>query len=248
MNDLFSVKDKTVIITGASRGIGKVFALGFRDAGAIVYGTGTKPDSISWMEKEGIHGRVLDVSKPDGIEDLFKEIKKKHGLLNCLINNAGIAWNKPASAFKEEDIQTMINTNFAGVFRMCQAYYKTHKHQGGVIVNISSILGLVGYSLSSVYCGTKGAVIQLTKALSAEWLSNGFRLNAICPGFINTEMTEMLKKKPELMKKFSENIPMKRIGDPEELVGAAIFLASNASSYMTGQIITIDGGATSIIK
>ncbi|MEM4649454.1 MAG: SDR family oxidoreductase [Candidatus Bathyarchaeia archaeon] len=150
--------------------------------------------------------------------------------------------------FKDEDIYKVIDINFVGAFKACQAYYKAQKKEGGVIINISSVLGLVGYSLSSVYSGMKGAVIQLTKSLAAEWVGNGFRINAICPGFIDTEMTDMLKSKPDLMKKFNEGIPYKRMGKPEELLGPAIFLASDASSYMTGQVLVIDGGLTGIIK
>ncbi|NBU99113.1 MAG: SDR family oxidoreductase, partial [Spirochaetia bacterium] len=102
-------------------------------------------------------------------------------------------------------------------------------------------------SLSSVYSGTKGAVIQLTKSLAAEWVSNNFRLNAICPGFIDTDMNKMIKDKPQVFESVSKGIPMKRLGKPEDIAGAAIFLASEASSYMTGQIIVVDGGLSSLL-
>ncbi len=246
--NLFDLKGQTVLITGASRGIGKALALGFRDMGAIVYGTGSKESSIEWMHSENIHGRVADVSQVGTILPIIEEIKSKHEKLNCLINNAGIASNTPAVAFKEEEIYKIINTNFVGTFRACQAYYKTHKLLGGNIINISSVLGLVGYSLSSVYSGTKGAVIQLTKSLAAEWIGNNFRINAICPGFIDTDMNKMIKDKPQVFDKVANNIPMRRLGNPEDILGAAIYLASSASSYVTGQIIVIDGGLTSLLR
>ena len=244
---IFDLTNKSILITGASRGIGKAMALEFKKAGAFVYGTGSKQDSITWMLEEGIEGRVADISKPGSMTAIIDEIKSKHGKLDCLINNAGIAVNIPASAFKEEDIYKIIDTNFVGMFRTCQAYYKSHKLIGGNIINISSVLGLVGYSLSSVYSGTKGAAIQLTRSLAAEWVNNGFRLNAICPGFIDTDMNKMIKDKPQVFESVSKGIPMKRLGNPEDIAGAAIFLASNASAYMTGQVIVIDGGLTTLL-
>jgi 3-oxoacyl-[acyl-carrier protein] reductase len=246
MFKLFDITGRTVLITGASRGIGKAMAEGFLEAGAIVYGTGSKEDSIQWMNGSGLEGRVADVSKDGTMLPIIEEIKSKHGKLDCLINNAGIAVNTPASGFKNDEIYKIIDTNFVGLFKACQAYYKTHRMIGGNIINISSVLGLVGYSLSSIYSGTKGAAIQLTKSLAAEWINNNFRVNAICPGFIDTDMNKMIKDKPSVMEKVNQGIPMKRLGDSEDLTGAAIYFASDASKYVTGQIIVVDGGLTSL--
>ncbi|MCW7496266.1 SDR family oxidoreductase [Leptospira levettii] len=241
---LFDVKGKTILITGASRGIGKSLALGFRDAGAIVYGAGSKPESIHWMEKEGIHGVVLDVRSEGSAYDVIWQIKAKHGRLDTLINNAGIATNTPASGFKEDELQNIVQTNYVGVFRNCQAYYKHHKKEGGNIINVASVLGMVGSKLASVYSGTKGAVITLSKALAIEWCNNGYRVNVICPGLIDTDMTDMIKDKEFIMKQVLAGIPMGRLGKPEDILGAAIYLASDSSSYMTGQCIVLDGGLT----
>ena len=246
MKQLFDVSGKTILITGASRGIGKSLALGFRDAGAKVFGTGTSESSISWMESESIHGRVGDCTKDDVSRDLIGSIKKEHGKLDVLINNAGISSHTPISMMKDDEMNRIIDINFKGVFRMCQAYYKTHKHEGGTIINISSVLGLTGFTLASVYSGTKGAVIQMSKAMVAEWGSK-FRINVICPGFIETEMTENMQGKGNLMEEFNSRIPMRRMGKPEELLGAAIFLASDASSYMTASTLVIDGGMTGTV-
>lgn len=246
MKNIFDVSNKTVLITGASRGIGRALALGFREAGSIVYGTGSKIESVEWMSGENLQGRAADVTAIDSMAAVIDEIVEKHGRLDCLINNAGISANTPASAFKEEQMEHMLNTNFKGVFRTCQAYHKAHRKRGGVIINMSSVLGFVGTPLASVYCGTKGAVIQLTRALAVEWAGSNFRINAICPGFIDTDMTKMITDKPKVLEQMHGTIPMKRLGQPEDLVGAAIFLASNASSYMTGQILVLDGGMTSM--
>jgi 3-oxoacyl-[acyl-carrier protein] reductase len=247
MSSLFSVKDKTILITGASRGIGKSFALGFQKEGAIVYGTGSSEKSISWMKDSGLEGRVNNVLEEDSIKLIIEEIKQKHGKLDVLINNAGISMDKPASALSEKDMSDLIDVNFKAVFRASQAYYKTHKNLGGNIINIASVLGLRGFTLSSVYSGTKGAVIQMTKACASEWTRSNFRLNAICPGFIDTDMVSNMKAKEALMEGIKTKIPMGRMGKPEELLGTAIFLASNASSYITGQILVVDGGMTEIV-
>jgi 3-oxoacyl-[acyl-carrier protein] reductase len=245
--NLFDVNNKTILITGASRGIGKAFALGFKEAGSIVYGTSSNETTLAWMKDSGIEGRVNNVLKEDNIKDIIDEIKKKHGKLDVLINNAGIALDKPGSGLSEQEMEDLISVNFKAVFRSSQAYYKSHKQLGGNIINVSSVLGLRGFGLSTVYSGTKGAVIQLTKACASEWTRNNFRLNTICPGFFDTDMNQKMKGKEALMESLSTRIPMKRMGQPEELLGAAIFLASQASSYMTGQTIVVDGGMTEII-
>lgn len=244
MQDVFSFQDKVILITGAGRGIGRAIAEAFRDRGALVYGTGSREASVEAMKEMKIEGRLADVTDPKAMPALIQDIVAKHKRIDCLINNSGVSADTPASMFKEEDIERILGTNIKGVFRSCQAYFKAQKHQGGVIVNVASILGLVGMPLASVYCASKGGVIQLTRALAIEWASYGFRLNALCPGFIGTDMTQRMTGKPELMEKVLSGIPLKRMGKPEDLAGAALFLASDASSYMTGQTLVIDGGIT----
>ncbi len=244
--NLFDVQGRSVLITGASRGIGRALALGFRDQGAIVYGTGSRLESVEWMAAEGLQGRAADVALPGTMDPIIEEIRKKHGRLDCLINNAGIAANTPASGFKEDDLSQMVEINFKGVFRACQAYYKAQRKDGGNIINLSSVLGMVGTKLASVYCGTKGAVLNMTRALALEWSNSGFRVNAICPGFIETDMTAMIKARPAVLQQMEAAVPLGRLGRPDDLLGAAVFLASDASRYVTGQAVTVDGGYTAM--
>lgn len=234
---------KTVLITGASRGIGRAIAEAFHENGATVYGTGRSLESASWMTDAGMHPLVYDLTNGDPAE-LIRQILERQEKIDCLINNAGISSSTPASGFKEPEVSSIIDTNFKGLFFLCQAYYKTHKRTGGNIINVASVLGMVTTLLASIYSGTKGAVLQLTKSLALEWASSGFRVNAICPGFIDTDMTSKMQKRQSVMDHMMAQLPLKRLGKPEEMAGAALFLASDLSSYMTGQSIVIDGGLT----
>lgn len=238
---------KTVLITGATRGIGKGVAIAFAQAGWIVYGTGRNLAGSEWVTEKKVILKEADVADQPRMAAIMQEIKDKHGRLDCLINNAGVASNTPASALGDEEIAKIIDTNFKAVFTCCQSYYKMQrKSGGGNIINISSVLGIVGTSLASVYSGTKGAVISMTKALAIEWANSGFRVNAICPGFIDTDMTDMLKKRESVMAKMLEYIPLKRLGTPEDIAAPAIMLASDGAAYITGQIIVVDGGLTAM--
>ena len=242
---LISVKDKVILVTGATRGIGRAVAEAYLKEGAIVYGTGSSASSIERISGSGINAMVADVKQPGAVREVIDEIRKEHGILHCLVNNAGISSKTPASSFKEDEMEDIINTNFKGLFRACQAYYKAQKKDGGNIINVASVLGFVGTPLASIYSGTKGAVVQLTRNLAIEWVNSGFRVNAICPGFIETDMTEAMRSRDSILEAALSGIPMKKLGKPEDLAGAAIFLASDASSYMTGQFMIIDGGMTS---
>lgn len=243
MKNLFDISGKAVIITGASRGIGREMALHFRDAGAIVYGTGSRPESVDWMAAEKIEGRAVNMRDAGAMEALIDEVIAQRGRLDCLINNAGVSADIPTARLEDEKIDEIIDVNFRGVFKACQTYHRKQRKKGGNIINVASVAGLVGLRMASVYSGTKAAVVNLSRALSLEWANSNFRVNAICPGFIDTDMTNAFKSRPEVLKAMTDAIPMKRLGRPEEMVGAAVFLASDASSYMTGQTIVLDGGA-----
>lgn len=242
--DLFNVKNKNILITGASRGIGKAFAVRFKEAGANVFATGSREESIAWMKNEGITGLWGDLSSSDVPQKLIQEVYSQIDNLHVLINNAGTSANAKAVSLSEKDMDRIIDVNFKSVFRISKLYYKeqSKRKQSGNIINISSVLGLIGSNQVSVYGATKGAVNQLTKNLALEWARSGFRVNSICPGYIETDMISHLKKRESFLEAVKNAIPMKRIGKPEDLIGAALYLASEASSFMTGQCMVIDGG------
>ncbi len=239
---IISVKDKVILITGASRGLGKTIALGLKEEGAIVVGTATTTEGAESIQSMGMIGKVCNIRDQKALDPILIELKDKYGNIDCLINNAGVATNTPASGFKEDELQKILETNFTGVFRACQSYYKIQKKGKGNIINLSSVLGFIGSPLASVYSGAKGGIIALSKALAIEWSGNGYRVNVVCPGFFDTDMTSMLKNKPDVMNKFLSYIPMKRMGDPKELIGIILYLASDASTYTTGQTFVVDGG------
>lgn len=244
MNHLFDLSGKSVIITGASRGIGRELALQFRDAGAVVYGTGSRPESVAWMAAEKIQGRAADTRDTAAMEAIIDEVIAAHGRLDCLINNAGVSADIPTAAMKDEKIDQIIDVNFRAVFKACQTYHRKQRKKGGNIINVASVAGLVGLKMASVYSGTKAAVVNMTRSLAVEWANSNWRVNALCPGFIDTDMTEAFKARPEVLKAATAAIPMKRLGQPEEMAGGAIFLASDASSYMTGATLVLDGGVS----
>jgi 3-oxoacyl-[acyl-carrier protein] reductase len=240
-----SMDNKIVVITGASRGIGKAIALGLRDAGAYVIGTGSKPESVEWMQEEhGIEGHAIDVRDREAMNNLFNGVVRKRKKVDCLINNAGIADHTMASWLDDERMTEVMDINLISVMRCCQAYHKTHRKLGGNIINMSSIMGVVGGDVSSIYSASKAAVSMLTKSLAIEWAPYKFRVNALCPGLIDTDMLTDLKNNKTIFENEINKIPMKRMAKPQELVGAATFLASDASSFMTGQNLIIDGGVT----
>ncbi len=246
--DLFSVKNKSVFITGASRGIGKALALGFKNSGAQVIGTGRSPESISWMGDAGIKGEILDNRNKEQVQEVIKKSAEATGGLDCLINNAGLTAKTPMSRIKEEEVDELFSTNLKGLIHTSQAYYKLQKNRGGSIINIASICAHSVIPATGSYCASKGAVLQITRSMAVEWARKKIRVNVICPGFFETDMTSDIANNPAMEDRLKSLIPMGRSGNIDELTGAALFLASSASSYVTGQSIIVDGGVLSQIR
>ncbi len=249
LEQLFSLDGKVAIVTGATRGLGQGMAIGLAKAGASLVITGSKQENLAQTEallqEMGTDYLALgcDQTKAEQITNLVNETLAKFGQIDALINNAGTIRRAPAHEFSDDDWDAVIETNLNGVFRLSRAVGKQFLEQGrGKIINIASLLSFSGGITVPAYSASKGAVMQLTKALANEWASSNIQVNAIAPGYFNTDNTEQLRNDEARFKAISDRIPSGRWGDPEDLQGAAVFLASSASDYVNGHVLLVDGG------
>jgi len=246
--DKFNLKGKTALVTGSSRGLGAAIAVALAQAGAhvAVHGSSSAPKSTQHkIEAAGAKAIALagDVADTDVCARLVAETVEHFGSIDILVNNAGIIRRAPAAEYSEEDWLAVIDVNLSSVFRITQHAARHMLKQGsGKIVNIASLLTFQGGILVPAYAAAKGGVGQLTKAFANEWASKGVNVNAIAPGYMHTDNTEALRNNPERARQILERIPAGRWGHPEDLAGAAVFLASPASDYMHGHILVVDGG------
>jgi len=244
-----SLKGRAGIVTGASRGLGNGIATGLAQAGADLTITSRELEKIEGVAREikAWGGEVLplkvDVTKKEDIEMMVKKTLEKFGKIDFLFNNAGRITRVPSENFKEEDWDEEINVNLKGTFLCCQAVGKVMiKQKRGKIINISSVASFIGGKNIPAYVASKGGVSQLTKSLASDWAKYNIRVNAIGPGYFVTDLTDALRRDPERFSAISARIPLGRWGEPEDLAGIAVFLASDASDYITGQTIFVDGG------
>ena len=247
MLDMFSLKGQVALFTGASRGLGKAMAIGLAKAGAhvAVVGRSLDQDVIDQITAQGVRGQFYehDLADIDGIPALVAKVKADFGKIDILVNNAGVQSRHKATEFPKKDWDYVIDVNMNAVFFMCQEVGKHLLAQGkGKIINIASLLSFQGGITVPAYAASKGAVAQFTKALSNEWASQGVNVNCIAPGYMDTEMNTALKADATRSSQIMARIPAGRWGKPEDMVGAAIYLASPASDYVNGTIITVDGG------
>ena len=242
------LKGKCAVVTGAAKGIGKAIALKLASSGVnIVLNYRSSEDKAIETEKEilSLGVEVLrvkgDISKPNDVENLIDSAKKKFGKIDIMVNNAGITKDTLLLRMKEEDFDSVINVNLKGVFNCLKAITPVMvKQKEGKIINLSSVVGLVGNAGQVNYAASKAGVIGMTKSLAKEIGSRGITVNAVAPGFIETDMTDVLgdKYKEEAKK----NIPLKRLGKAEDVAEVVAFLASDSANYITGQVIHVDGG------
>jgi 3-oxoacyl-[acyl-carrier protein] reductase len=242
------LEGKTALITGANRGIGKEIALRFADNGADVAFSDLayNEDSIS-LEKEiesmGVQGKgyASDASSFDGSQKLVNDVLKDFNKIDILVNNAGITRDNLLLRMTEQDWDLVININLKSMFNLTKAVMRDMiKQRFGVIVNMSSVVGIEGNGGQSNYAASKAGIIGFTKSVAQELGSRNIRCNAIAPGFIDTEMTSKLSE--DIRKTWIDDIPLKRPGTTEDVANVAVFLASDLSSYVNGQVISVCGG------
>jgi len=243
------LKNKVAIITGSRRGIGKAIALALAKAGANVVVSDINLDDCNKVVEEikAINGNALavkaDVSNPEDVSQMINLTTEKFGKVNILINNAGIYMQKSFTDVTEQDFDRILNINLKSVFLCSKAAVPEMIKQGkGKIINIASIAGQVGFADSSAYCASKGAIINITRELALELAQYKINVNAIGPGVIETDMTKNLLKNKATKEALLANIPLNRIGKPEDIANAALFLASDNSDYITGITLFVDGG------
>lgn len=246
-NELFNLDDKIAIVTGGSRGLGKAMALGLAKAGAHVVisdilDTSEAVKEIKQYDDEAF-GIKVDVTKESDVKKMISKTLDQFGSIDVFVNNAGILKTANAEDFSMEDWKKVIEVNLNGAFLCAQAAGKQMiKQKSGKIINISSIAGVSGYASSAPYSASKAGIISLTKTLAAEWGKHNINVNAICPGVFATDMTADYLQDDQFKNMIKSNVPLERYAESEELIGSIIYLASDASNYVTGHSLIIDGG------
>lgn len=247
----FDFKDEVVLVTGGSRGLGLEIAEAFGRAGASVVITARREQWLNEAEKQlkeqgiSVQALICDVANPASAEQAVQQALAAYGKIDVLINNAGLTWGAPAENMPLERWQQVIDANITGTFLMSQLVGRHMiDRQKGAIVSVASIAGLGGGQLNTIgYNASKAAVINLTRALAVEWGSHNIRVNCIAPGLFRTRMTEgIIAMGAETV--IANTTPLGRIGKPGELAPTVLFLASEGASYITGQVVPIDGGRT----
>ena len=254
IRELFDLTGKVAIVTGGSRGLGKQMAIGLGEAGAKVTITARREQWLTptnqELESMGIECLpiIADVSDAESVKSAVAQTLEKWGEIDILVNNAGVSWGAPPEEMPMDKWDAVMNTNAKGILICCQEVSKTMiKQKSGNIINISSTTGVAGIDPKAFgqfigYQASKAVAIIMTKQLAVEWAVHNIRVNAIAPSFFDTRMSKVLIERTG--EKMIRWVPMGRVGREEEIKGTAVFLASEASSYMTGQVLCLDGGTT----
>jgi 2-deoxy-D-gluconate 3-dehydrogenase len=244
----FRLEGKTALVTGASAGLGAAIAVALGEAGADVICHGnTRPAEETCRKVAGLGRKAkavqADLSQPDGAARLFHSAQES-GPIDIVVNNAGTIRRAPAVDFSDDDWATVLQVNLTSVFKLCQLAGRqfTGAKRKGKIINIASLLAFQGGITVPSYAAAKGGVAQLTKALANEWAASGVNVNAIAPGYMRTDNTRALQQDEKRNRQILERIPAARWGEPDDISGAAVFLASAASDYVSGHVLVVDGG------
>ena len=241
-------ENQTAIVTGAGRGIGHAIALRLANEGARVASVSRTEanakrtaDEINASRADAAKYYAVDVADHAAVQEVGAQILEDFGKIDILVNNAGVTRDRLAMRMSIEDWDTVINTNLRGAFNFTQAIVRAMiKQRSGRIINITSVIGLIGNAGQTNYAASKAGLIGLTKSLARELASRNITVNAVAPGFIATDMTEVLPE--ELQKNITSKIPLTRVGQPNDVANAVAFLASAEANYITGQVLAVDGG------
>jgi 2-deoxy-D-gluconate 3-dehydrogenase len=254
--NLFDLSGKVAIVTGGNGGIGLGMARGLAAAGAKVAVSGRNPEKTALAaarlaEDSGVETLpvVADVARPDEVERIASEVRARFGRIDILFNNAGINIRRPPQEMTLEEWQQVLDVNLTSAFLLSKAVYPSMKEAGGgKIVNIGSMTSIFGASFAPAYATSKGGIVQLTKSLALAWAADNIQVNAILPGWFDTELTQQARVEiPQLYDRVLQRIPIGRWADPDDMAGTAIWLASPASDYVTGIAVPVDGGYTSCL-
>jgi gluconate 5-dehydrogenase len=253
-NRLFSLENRIALVTGSSRGLGNVFARAMAEAGATVVLNGTKAETLAaavgQMKADGFaaHGRAFDIGDPEACAQNIAEIESTIGPIDVLINNAGIQLRAPMHEFDDGDWERIVRINLSSMYYVSKHVVRgMMERRSGKIINIGSVQSELGRPTIVPYTATKGGVKMLTKGMATEYGKHNIQVNGIGPGYFSTELTRPLVEDETFNAWLCARTPADRWGDPEELKGAAIFLASDASSYVNGHMLYVDGGMTACV-
>ncbi|MFM0549606.1 glucose 1-dehydrogenase [Paraburkholderia sediminicola] len=251
---MFDLSGRRALVTGSSTGIGYALAKGLAGAGAEIILNGRSEarlaEAVSRLRDEGatVHAANFDVTSADEVEKAIAAIEREIGAIDILVNNAGMQRRAPLEQFSHEQWQELMKTNVDSVFLVGQAVARHMiERQRGKIINICSVQSELGRPNIAAYTASKGAVKMLTKGMAIDWGQHGIQVNGLGPGYFKTELTEALVKDETFSKWLIGRTPSRRWGDVEDLVGAAVFLASNASNFVNGHILYVDGGVTATL-
>jgi NAD(P)-dependent dehydrogenase (short-subunit alcohol dehydrogenase family) len=250
--DLFRLDGRSALVTGGTRGLGRVMAEALAEAGASVCITSRSIDAARTAAEEiaaasgaRIEGIEAEMTTADGVSRLVDVAHRDFGRVDILVNNAGVNIRGSVGELSETDWDTVVDTNLKGVFLLSRAFGPLMcEHRWGRVINLSSMLAKIGLPGRAPYAASKAGVVGLTRVLALEWAASGVTVNAICPGPFATEMNRQLLEDPEKYAAFVQKLPVGRWGELHEIKGIVVFLASNASSFMTGAALAIDGGWT----
>lgn len=250
-DSLFQIQDQVTVVSGGSRGIGFALARGFAERGARVVITGREKDTLEAAAAElstsgnAVQPLVCDVSDVKAIRAAVQSINETHGRIDTLLNVAGVNIRQPALDFDEDQFDYVLDVNLKGAFFVAQEVGRVMVEQkSGSVINIDSLNTYAPLKNVTPYAMSKGGLVSMTRTLAVEWGPSGVRVNSIAPGFVLTDLTQKLWSDPTMKEWGLTNTPLGRLGNPDDMVGAAVFLASKAAAFMSGQVVRVDGGFT----